>query len=99
MAARAWAVLPYINSLDIKDFQWAKENGKWITQNVPLGEGMVDFERYFKLISSLPLSVPLCLHMEYPLGGAEHGHKKITMKPAEVKSAMRKELGFLQNKI
>jgi sugar phosphate isomerase/epimerase len=92
-------VKPYINSLDIKDFQWRKENGKWITQNVPLGEGMVDFDRYFKLISSLPSSVPMCLHMEYPLGGAEHGHKKITMKPDEVKSAMQKELAFLKDKI
>ncbi len=92
-------IKPYINSLDIKDFQWKNENGKWIVQDVPLGEGMVDLERYFKLISTLPTSIPMCLHMEFPLGGAEHGHKKITMGPEEIKKAMKKELTFLRSRI
>lgn len=92
-------IKPYINSLDIKDFYWKKENGKWIVQDVPLGEGMVDFDRYFKLIGTLPSSIPMCLHTEYPLGGAEHGHKKINIKPEEVKHAMKKELAFLKDKI
>ena len=89
-------VKPFINSLDVKDFQWVKENGKWIAQNVPLGEGMVDFDKYFKLIRTLPSSIPMCIHMEYPLGGAEHGNRKITIPPNEIKSAMKKELEFLK---
>lgn len=89
-------VKPYINTLDIKDFIWTKEKGKWVTRNVPLGEGMVDFDHYFKLINTLPASIPMCLHMEYPLGGAEHGDRKITLSPDEMKKAMKKEIDFLR---
>jgi sugar phosphate isomerase/epimerase len=89
-------IKPYINSLDVKDFKWTEENGKWVAQNVPLGEGMVDFDTYFKLVNILPTSIPMCLHMEYPLGGAEHGNKNITLPPEDVKKMMKRELEFLR---
>jgi len=89
-------VKPYINTLDIKDFIWTKENGKWITKNVPLGEGMVDFDQYSKLVNTLPVSIPMCVHLEFPLGGAEHGDRKITMSPEEIKKTMMKELEFVR---
>ena len=37
-------ISPYIRSIDIKDFYWSKKDGKWISETVPLGEGMVDFK-------------------------------------------------------
>lgn len=89
----------HINSLDVKDFVWTIENGKWKPENVPLGQGMVDFEKYFKLVSTLPSSIPMCLHMEYPLGGAEHGNKTISIRPEEIKKAMMKDLAFLRERV
>jgi len=51
----------------IKDFRWAKINGKWKLENCPLGEGMVDFESYFKLAKQNDISATISLHFEYPL--------------------------------
>ena len=91
-------VKPYINSLDIKDFLWSEAAGKWIATNVPLGQGMVDFDKYFSMIRSLPATVPMCLHVEYSLGGAEHGGKSITMSAAEVMKVMKADLDYIRRK-
>ena len=40
-------IKPYINSIVIKDVKWGIVKGKWKPVSVPLGEGMVDFNRYF----------------------------------------------------
>lgn len=90
-------ISPYIRSIDIKDFFWLKKDGKWISETVPLGEGMVDFRKYFALIKQLSLNVPVSLHYEYPLGGAENGAYKITMKRDDVLTSMKKDLSTLKN--
>jgi L-ribulose-5-phosphate 3-epimerase len=92
-------IKPFIHSLDIKDFTWTREGGKVLAKNVPLGEGMVDFETYFKLIKNLPDEVPLILHLEYPLGGAEEGHKQISISPEAIKKAMKKDLEFIKARL
>ncbi len=99
--ANAWPVglkliSPYIRTLDIKDFQWSKKDGKWSSESVPLGEGMVDFKKYFGLLKQYNISGPVSLHYEYPLGGAEQGDKMLTMKREEVVSAMRRDLKTLK---
>ena len=90
-------ISPFVRSIDIKDFFWMKKEGKWISETVPLGEGMVDFSKYFGRIKQLGINVPVSLHYEYPLGGAENGADKITMKRDDVLSAMKKDLSTLQN--
>lgn len=87
---------PYINSIDIKDFIWADNNGKWETLNVPLGKGMVDFKTYFNLLKEANIRVPISLHYEYDLGGAEHGDKKITAPKDEVLRSIRDDLSVLK---
>lgn len=82
-----------IKTVVLKDFYWAKQNGKWITKNVPLGEGMVDFKAYFKLLKQYKIEVPFCLHLEYPeLGGANNGAFNITVEPEVVYNAMKRDL-------
>src|SRR6267142_3008812 len=83
---------PYIGTLDIKDFHWAKKEGKWTTENKPLGEGMVDLKRYFGLLKENGIQGPFSVHYEYPLGGAQDGAKVITMKKEDVLAAMKKDL-------
>jgi len=87
---------PYIRTLDIKDFQWLKKDGKWSAETVPLGEGMVDFKKYVGLLKTLGISGPISIHYEYPLGGAENGAKAITMEREQVRSAMQKDLVTLK---
>lgn len=82
-----------IQSLVLKDFRWEKANGGWKIVNVPIGEGMVDFVAYFKLLKAYGISVPVSIHYEYPLGGANHGDEKLTdMEPKAVFAAMKKDL-------
>ncbi len=66
-------IKPYINTLVVKDFKWGKVDNKWKRIFTPLGEGMVDFRRYFELLKQNNINVPISIHVEYDLGGAEHG--------------------------
>jgi L-ribulose-5-phosphate 3-epimerase len=99
--ANAWPVgmkliSPFIRSIDIKDFLWFKRDGKWISETVPLGEGMVDFKKYFGLIKKLGINVPVSVHYEYPLGGAENGATEISLKREDILSSMKKDLVTLK---
>lgn len=88
---------PHINSLDIKDFKWSAINGKLILDNVPLGQGIVDFEKYFTMLDDLNIKAPFCLHLEYPLGGANDGEHKLTVPESVVTEAMKTDLKRLRN--
>lgn len=86
-----------IKTIVLKDFKWAKRNGKWLLVNVPIGEGMVDFQTYFKLLKSYDLKPPASLHLEYPLGGAEKGKDTISIDKKDVFSAMEKDLKTIRD--
>jgi sugar phosphate isomerase/epimerase len=61
-------VAPYIRSVCLKDFVWAKKKGKWNADTVFGGEGMVPWERYFALCKELKLlAVPASVHCEWEL--------------------------------
>jgi L-ribulose-5-phosphate 3-epimerase len=62
---------PRIFMIAIKDFVWAKSvPGGWQQKMVPLGEGMVDWPAYFKLLAQLNYQGPISLHVEYEIPGA-----------------------------
>lgn len=81
-----------IKSLVLKDYRWEKSNGKWNLINTPIGEGMVDFPAYFKLLKQYNINVPVSMHYEYDMGGAEHGKKDISISKKEVLQFMKKDL-------
>ncbi len=85
-----------IKTIVLKAFKWGKVGGKWRIVNVPVGEGMVDFTAYFKLLKSFGLKPPVSLHLEYPLGGAEKGRFEITVDQKVVFDAMKKDLAAVQ---
>jgi len=89
---------PWIRTSPIKDFFWKKEDGKWKIKDVPLGEGMVDFEAYFKEYISLGVSGPFTIHYEYDLGGAQNGSKTTTMSIKEISDFMKNDLNWLKKK-
>ena len=89
-------IQPYINSIVLKDFKWGIVNGKWHPISVPMGEGMVDFKRYFSLLKKYKINVPVSLHVEYDLGGAEKGSKQITIQEKEVLRRIKKDLIYLK---
>lgn len=89
-------IRPAIRILALKDFVWSKKNGTYVVENVPLGEGMVDFRSYFALLKEYGVNVPVSLHFEYPLGGAEHGGFEIGVDRKVVFDAMRRDLRWLR---
>lgn len=88
-----------IHSIDIKDFEYVKTEKGWDVKNVPLGQGAVDFSSYFKLLKELKIHAPISIHLEYPLGGADHGRKELTIPGEKVIEAMRKDLTYLKSVI
>ena len=85
-----------IRTIVLKDFKWGKVKGKWKVINVPIGEGMVDFSYYFSLLKKYKINVPISLHVEYPIGGAESGKREITVSHKVVFDAMKKDLKKIQ---
>jgi len=86
-----------VHTLVIKDHRWEKTGGKYRVINCPLGEGMADFPALFARLRELKWHGPLTLHFEYPLGGAEHGHRTLTCVPQVVTQAMKRDLGLLRH--
>lgn len=87
---------PHIKTIPVKDFKWEKINGEWKVQDTPIGEGMVDFKTYFKLLKQYHVNVPVSLHIEHPVGGAEHGARQLTVDKEIVFKAMKKDLQKVQ---
>lgn len=88
-----------INSFDVKDFVWKETDGKWNPFNVQIGDGMVDFNRYIQIIAANNIQGDFTIHLEYPIGGAEHGATKLSVKPDVVISAMKHDLTKLRGLI
>ncbi len=86
----------FIRSTVIKDFRWEKKDGKWKDVHVPLGEGVVDFKRYFKLVKSLNIGGPISLHFEYPV--YDKANKNLSQKERRRQTItnMRRDLTALR---
>jgi L-ribulose-5-phosphate 3-epimerase len=94
------AIKPYINTIVTKDFYWEKNSdGKWKPKNVPMGEGMVDFEAYFKLYKSAGLDVPITNHTEYEIFTQDQIGLSNKEKIKILTPIIRKDLAFVKQLI
>ncbi len=82
----------HIKNITLKDFKWKKMKGQWQPVNTPIGEGQVDFKKYFGLLKKYGIAVPAILHLEYKLGGAENGCTRLSISQKQVFNAMEKDL-------
>jgi sugar phosphate isomerase/epimerase len=87
-------VRPFVNTIVIKDFGWFREGDRWRERSVPLGEGMVDFKQYLHVLNRDLTSMPVSIHLEYPLGGADQGARSLTVSRETVMEAMKRDLHF-----
>lgn len=53
----------------LKDFVWEKSGGQWRTRWVPLGEGVVRWPEFLRMLAGVKFAGPLSLHIEYDPGG------------------------------
>lgn len=86
---------PHINTLVMKDFRWEKVDGQWKVVNTPIGEGMVDFPKFFAELKSYDISAPVSLHYEYemPEHNTSLSEREKRKKTVEV---MKKDLNVLK---
>jgi sugar phosphate isomerase/epimerase len=88
---------PWIRGVAIKDFRWERnERGEWRPAWCPLGQGMVNFGRFFAKLKESNFSGPVQLHFEYPLGGADTGARKLTIDRSQVLAPMRRDLEMVR---
>jgi len=81
--------------LHIKDIKL--ENNKW--KIVPIGKGMVDYEKIFYLIEKNKLFIPASIELPLRLGGKkEEGLKKINpvLSLAKVNSVIKQSLDYIR---
>lgn len=88
---------PQIRTIILKDFIWNKsaEDSRARIVNTPLGDGWVDWERYFSMLRKMQIDVPVSMHCEYPqLGGAEKGSREPSIPHKEILGYIRRDLEF-----
>jgi len=85
----------YIKTLAIKDFTWITTDGKPKAVTVPMGEGMVNWDLFFKTVKELNIIGPLTLHVEYPL--FEKGEEKLPLPRQQeiIVGKLKKDVDFL----
>lgn len=92
---------PHLRGIAVKDFIWAKDaRGRWTEQWVPLGQGMVHWSEFFRMVAEAGFDGPLQLHFEYPLGAATEGVGYAPPDSREViYSAMKRDLAVLRGQL
>ena len=77
--------LPRLKAATAADFKWVRSGSDWNTAPCPLGEGMVDFEKFASGLAKANFQGPISLHVDY--------------RPADEVSAIERDLEFLKKKI
>ena len=90
-------IAPYIGTLAIKDFTWMTGSGRPRAVTVPLGEGMVDWDLFFKTVKELNISVPVTLHVEYPLLEREDEKLSLAQQQEIIVRKLKKDTDYLKN--
>lgn len=92
-------LLPRVRGVAVKDFYWKRDDaGKWQVGWCPLGQGMVDFRRFFPMLKASGFHGPLQLHMEHPeLGGANDGKRELTISKDQLIAVMRSDMESLKS--
>jgi sugar phosphate isomerase/epimerase len=77
--------LPRLKAVAVQDFVWAKSGRAWKMQMCPLGEGMVDWQSFFRMLAAARFTGPISIHQEY-------------MAQDEL-AAMAKDLEFVRDQV
>lgn len=58
--------LPRLKALVLQDFYWKKDGAEWKMTKCPLGEGMVDWQKFFSIVAASGFAGPASLRLDYP---------------------------------
>ena len=101
---RSWQVsmemmAPKIGSLAIKDFTWEINNGQAKIKKVPLGQGIVDLDGFFKNIKNINIKAPITLHIEYPLLEKHEENLSLIEKQKIMVVKINNDVQFIKSKL
>ena len=101
---RSWQVsmemmAPKIGSLAVKDFTWEINNGQAKIKKVPLGQGIVDLDGFFKNIKNLNIVAPITLHIEYPLLEKHEENLSLIEKQKIMVAKIQNDVQFILSKL
>jgi L-ribulose-5-phosphate 3-epimerase len=88
-------IAPYIKSLAIKDLTWVTTKGKPAAVTVPMGEGMVNWDLFFRTVKELNISVPMTLHIEYSLLTKEEEQLILAQQQEIIVRKLKKDVDFI----
>jgi sugar phosphate isomerase/epimerase len=74
---------PITRGIAVKDFYWHKTARGWSPRWCGLGEGMVDFTQFLKMLKQAGFEGPVQVHMEYEELGAAHTGKSASTIPQD----------------
>jgi L-ribulose-5-phosphate 3-epimerase len=77
--------LPRLKAVALQDFTWTKKGEVWKMQMCPLGEGMVDWQAFFRMLAQARFTGPMSVHLEY--------------QPPDELGAMSKDVEFVRKQI
>ena len=86
-----WAIalrlaLPRLKMVTARDFIWTKDaNGAWSMTPCPLGEGMVDWTKFFGMLARARFTGPVSIQMDY--------------RPKDELSAIRHDVDFIRKQV
>ena len=91
-------LMPYMKGVAVKDFRWKQDPKRgWVPGWCGLGQGMVNFKRFFGMLKEAKFSGPLQLHMEYDeLGGADSGKTTFTIPKEKLLAIMKRDIDALK---
>jgi sugar phosphate isomerase/epimerase len=87
-------LLPRMRGAAFKDFTWQKNaKGEWRPRWCTLGQGMVDFPKYLRMLKEGGFNGVLQLHMEYDgVGSAGSGQAKLDIPQEKFMAVMKQDL-------
>ena len=88
-----------IGSLAIKDFTWEINNGQAKIKKVPLGQGVVDLDGFFKNIKNMNITAPITLHIEYPLLEKYEENLSLIEKQKIIVGKIQNDVQFIKSKL
>jgi sugar phosphate isomerase/epimerase len=77
--------LPRLRAVSLQDFHWEKVGDEWKMQKCPLGQGMVDWGKFFSILAAAHFTGPISLQIEYG--------------PQNVMGALGKDLEFARKHV
>jgi L-ribulose-5-phosphate 3-epimerase len=79
------AAMSRLKAVTVSDATWSKDGGQWKVTPCPLGEGSVDWTRFFGTLAKAKFNGPLTIEMRY--------------QPKDELGSIRKDLDFVRKQI